>query len=131
MRLLPNTQLIHVGLDASGPVVNASLALVLLAEPLGGHANRVLRPDLAILLDQLDGSLMQNEGFLILMSAFRVFLLVIDTISSVTQGFSRDGLRCDRFGVETKVHRGDVGLVDRKHGLGLCAEIALLVQIYH
>ena len=104
---------------------------MLLTEPLGGHANRVLRPDLTILLDQLDGSLMQNEGFLILMSTFRVFLLVIDTIGSIPQWFSRDGLRRDSFSVETKVHRGDMRLIDRKHGLRFRTEIALLVQIYH
>lgn len=104
---------------------------MLLAEPLGGHANRVLPSNLAILLDQLDGSLMQNEGFLILMPTFRVFLLVIDTIGSIAQRFSRDGFRGDCFSVETKVHRSDMGLVNREHGLGFCAEIALLVQIYH
>ena len=104
---------------------------MLLAQSLGGHTNRVLPSDIAILLDQLDGSLMQNEGFLILMPTFRVFLLVIDTIGSIAQWFSWDGFRRDSFSVETKVHRSDMGLVNREHGLRFGAEITLLVQIYH
>lgn len=104
---------------------------MLLAQPLRGHANRVLAPDLAALLDQLDGGLVQNERLLILMAAFRVFLLVIDSIGSVAQWLSLDGLGSDCFGVETKVHGGDVGLVDREHRLGFGAQIGLPVQIYH
>lgn len=70
MLFLPCTELIHIGFDASRTVVDAALPLVLLAQSLRGHANSVFASDLAILLDQLDGSLMQNERFLILMPTF-------------------------------------------------------------
>ena len=131
-RLGSRLRLIDLGFDAVGHIIYASFMQFLFAEPFGGHTHIGVFTSIviAIFFDEVDGGILQNQWFFILMRGpgFSVFVMLsVWMFECVALGVLVLGVCCD-----FEVHGGGVRFVIGVEGLVFGFLVGgRSVQVYH